>query len=172
VGLTLRAVIYRKRVHHRTTKNFQLDLFSPDDGHYEYSAVTTTKALGIPALWHFMAGRGGHEKTLAELKQQLAFDAIPTNDWVANRLWQQISVLTHNLVRSFQLQVGALCRPQTRKCTCGWVFESLQTIRFELLHQPARVVRPGGRPQVRFAVSCPTRRRIEHTLQRIDALAA
>ena len=61
----------------RTAKHFQLDLFSPDDGHYGYSAVATSKALGIPALWHFMAGRGGHEKTLAELKQQLAFDAIP-----------------------------------------------------------------------------------------------
>lgn len=170
--LTLRAVIYRKRVGHRTAKNFQLDLFSPDDGHYEYSAVATTKALGIPALWHFMAGRGGHEKTLAELKQQLAFDAIPTNDWVANSLWQQISALTHNLVRSFQLHVGAPRRPRTRKRTYGWIFESLQTMRFELLHQPARLARPGGRPQLRFAVSRPTWRRIERTLQRIDALAA
>ena len=29
--------IYRKKVHHRATKNYQLDLFDPNDGHYEYS---------------------------------------------------------------------------------------------------------------------------------------
>ena len=64
-GLTLRVVIYRKRVAHQTRKNFQLDLFSPDDGHFEYSAVTTNKALSAAALWDFIAGRGAQEKTLA-----------------------------------------------------------------------------------------------------------
>ena len=56
-GLTLRVVIYRKRVGHKTRKNFQLDLFSPDDGHFEYSAVATNKTLSGPALWAFAAGR-------------------------------------------------------------------------------------------------------------------
>jgi hypothetical protein len=51
-------VVYRRRVNHETRKNFQLDLFHPDDGHYEYSAVTTNKQIGAVALWHFMAGRG------------------------------------------------------------------------------------------------------------------
>jgi Transposase DDE domain group 1 len=31
-GLQLRVVVYRKRVHHHSPKNYQLDLFSPDDG--------------------------------------------------------------------------------------------------------------------------------------------
>ena len=31
-NITVRIAIYRKRVRHRTAKNFQLDLFSPDDG--------------------------------------------------------------------------------------------------------------------------------------------
>ena len=57
-GRSERVVVYRKRVSHESRKNFQLDLFSPDDGHYEYSAVATNKTLAIPALWHFMAGRG------------------------------------------------------------------------------------------------------------------
>ena len=35
---------------HATRKNFQLDLFSPDDGHFEYSAVTTNKALSPAAV--------------------------------------------------------------------------------------------------------------------------
>ncbi|MBI3454863.1 MAG: transposase [Candidatus Rokubacteria bacterium] len=35
--LRLRVVLYRKHVGDQTRKNFQLDLFTPDDGHYEYS---------------------------------------------------------------------------------------------------------------------------------------
>jgi len=118
-----------------------------------------------------MAGRGAHEKTLSELKQQLAFDAIPTQDWQANSLWLQIGALTHNLVRSFQLALGVPRRTNGWKRTYRYVFESLQTLRFTLIQQPARIVRPGGRLELRFAVSDTTRRRIEHVQRRI-ALAA
>lgn len=51
--LDLRVAVYRKRVQHDTPKNFQLDLFSPDNGTFEYSAVTTNKSLGLKALWYF-----------------------------------------------------------------------------------------------------------------------
>jgi hypothetical protein len=164
-------VVYRKRVFHRTRKNFQLDLFSPDDGHHEYSAVVTNKDLGIPALWDFMRGRGGHEKALGELNQHLAFEAIPTRDRVANAVWQQLSALTHNLVRAFQLCVGVVRRPNTRKRTCLHRYESLQTLRFMLIDQPVRVVRPAGRTQLRFAVSRSTQHRIEHAERRIARAA-
>jgi len=82
--LTLRVAVYRKHVSHRTRKNFQLDLFDPNDGHYEYSSVATNKRAGLRTLWDFMAGRGGHEKTRGELKQHLAFDTIPAHDWDLN----------------------------------------------------------------------------------------
>jgi hypothetical protein len=39
--LWLRVVVYCKRVHHRSPKNFRLDLFHPGDGSFEYSAVTS-----------------------------------------------------------------------------------------------------------------------------------
>lgn len=166
-----RVVVYRKRVFHETHRNFQLDLFHPDDGHFEYSAVATNLRLGVPALWDFMAGRGGHEKTLGELKQHLAFDAIPGRDRQANALWQQLSVLTHNLVRSFQLCLGAPARPRSRKRTFLFVFRSLQTLRFTLFDQPARIVRPSGRPELRFAVSPVTREAIEQAEHAIDRAA-
>lgn len=168
---TQRVVVYRKRVFHETARNFQLDLFSPDDGHFEYSAVATNMNLGVAALWHFMAGRGGHEKTLGELKQHLAFDAIPSRDRQSNELWQQLSILTHNLVRSFQLCVGAAARPRTRKRTFLYRFLSLQTLRFTLLDQPARIVRPAGRAELRFAVAPITRKRIENAHHRIQRAA-
>ena len=34
-----------------------------------------------------MAGRGGHEKTLRELKQYLAFDTVPSQDRDTNTAW-------------------------------------------------------------------------------------
>jgi hypothetical protein len=120
----LRVVVYRKRVFHRTHKNFQLDLFSPDDGTFEYSAVATNLDLGVAALWQFMAGRGGHEKTLGELKQHCGFEAIPTNDQHANAAWQMLCVLVLNLVRSFQIRLGAPRRPRTRKHTFLYRFQS------------------------------------------------
>ena len=168
---TERVVIYRKRVSHRSRKNFQLDLFSPDDGHYEYSAVATNKALQIGALWHFMAGRGAHEKTYAELKTHFAFDAIPTNDRLGNSAWQLISVLTMNLMRSFQLALGAEKRRRTWKRTFDYVFQSIQTVRFELIHQPLRLVRPAGRPELRFAVPALARSRIERAQHRLEQAA-
>lgn len=43
-------MIYRKHVLHETRKNFQLDLFTPDDG---YAAVATNLALDLSALYAF-----------------------------------------------------------------------------------------------------------------------
>ena len=169
---TERVVIYRKRVSHESRKNFQLDLFSPDDGHFEYSAVATNKSLSIPALWHFMAGRGAHEKTLSELKSQMAFAAIPSNDRHANAAWQLLSVLALNLVRSFQIATGAARRPRSWKRTFDYVFRSVATLRFELIHQPARLVRPAGSTHIRFAVSPRARSQIEQCKRAIERIAA
>jgi hypothetical protein len=168
---TERVVVYRKRVSHKSPKNFQLDLYSPDDGHYEYSAVATNKSLQIAPLWHFMAGRGAHEKTYAELKQNFAFAAIPTNDRLANSAWQLISVLALNLMRYFQITLGARERGRSWKRTFHYVFQSMQTVRFLLIQQPARILRPKGRPEIRFAASPAARRRIEHADQALARAA-
>jgi hypothetical protein len=95
---TLRVVVYRKPVYHQTKKNYQLDLFDPEDGYFEYSAVSTNLELGAAALWEFIAGRGAQEKTFAELKGQWALDVVPTRHYGANSAWQQISILGHNLL--------------------------------------------------------------------------
>ena len=53
-----------------------MDLFDPDDGTYEYSAVATNLPLKLRALWRFAAGRGVHEKAMGELKSALSFDTM------------------------------------------------------------------------------------------------
>src|SRR5437016_766690 len=102
-NLQLRVMLYRKHMQHETPKNFQLDLFTPDDGHFEYYAVATNLALGLPALYAFVCGRGVQEKTFDELKGEFALDVVPTRHYGANSAWQQLSILAHNIARSFQL---------------------------------------------------------------------
>jgi hypothetical protein len=161
---TLRVVIYRKPVHHESRKNYQLDLFDPDDGYFEYSAVTTNLALSAPALWDFMAGRGAQEKMFAELKGEWALDVVPTHHYGANSAWQQICVLGHNLLRNFQLKTVATPKPRSRKRTFGFLLQSLKTLRFKLIHQPARLLKPQGYSVLRFSVAQP----VQELIQRID----
>jgi hypothetical protein len=96
--------IYRKHVQHKPTKNYQLDLFDPNDGHYEYAAVTSNLGFTPANLWRFTCGRGNHEKTIAQLKTGLAFHTGPTMAYAANSAWQHLVVLTHNLVTTFQIE--------------------------------------------------------------------
>jgi hypothetical protein len=168
-GRTERIVVFRKHVSGKTRKNFQLDLFSPDDGHYEYSMVATNKAVSERAIWAFMAGRGGHEKTLAEVKQHLAFGTVATNDWDANSTWQLLSAITHNLVRQFQIETGAERRPNGRKRTYRFRLPSLRTLRFELLHLPARIARPAGTAELRIAAAPASRRKIRDIERKLAA---
>lgn len=64
------------------------------------------------------------------------------------------------------IAAGAAERPRTAKRTFGWVLPSLRTLRFERIHQPARLVRPGGRAALRFAAPEAVRQRIERYLAR------
>jgi len=151
-GLALRVVVYRKRVHHPSPKNYQLDLFSPDDGYFEYSAVATNLTLTPRALWYFAAGRGAQEKTFAELKGEFALDVVPTNHYGANSAWLQLSVLAHNLMRSFQLHSSlAPPKPPSWKRTYSYRIASMKTLRFLIINRAARLARISGRKVLRFS---------------------
>jgi hypothetical protein len=140
----LRVVVYRTQVQHETAKNFQLDLFHPDDGHYEYSAVATNKTLGGAALWAFMCGRGTHEKVYGELKTGFAFACVPTMRYAANSAWQILSVLAFNLVRGFQLATTAERRPATRKRRTVFRFETIHTLRYLCFARAGVLLYPDG----------------------------
>jgi hypothetical protein len=168
-GAPLWIAIYRKKVAHRTAKNFQLDLFDPNDGSYEYSAITSNLALTAANLWHYMAGRGSHEKTIGQLKGGLAFHTVPTMAYAANSAWQQLVVLTHNLLTNFQIETGADQRSRTRKHTALPLLQTIQTLRFTLFHRAAALVRPRGVISLRLADNSATRSlytKIDHALAR------
>jgi hypothetical protein len=166
-ALRLRVMIYRKHVRHESPKNFQLDLFTPDDGHFEYYAVATNLPLSLPALYAFIGGRGAQEKTIAELKGEFALDVVPTRHYGANCAWQQLSVLAYNLARSFQLDTIAAPRRRSRKRTYSYVVRSMRTLRFLLITRAGRVTRIGGRHVLRLAQNPATEAlyaRLQHAL--------
>jgi DDE family transposase len=165
--LRLRVMIYRKHVQHESPKNFQLDLFTPDDGHFEYYAVATNMPLSLPALYAFIGGRGAQEKTIAELKGEFALDVVPTRHYGANCAWQQLSVLAYNVVRSFQLDTIATPRHRSRKRTYAYVVRSMRTLRFLLIARAGRLTRIAGRNVLRLAQNPATEAlytRIQHAL--------
>ena len=149
--LRLRLMIYRKHVRHESPKNFQLDLFTPDDGHFEYAAVATTLPLDLPALYAFICGRGAQEKTFAELKGEFGLDVVPTNHYGANSAWQQLSILAHNVARSFQLDTLATPKPRSRKRTYAYLLRSVRTLRFLFIARAGRLTRIGGRNVLRLS---------------------
>lgn len=157
-GYSCAVAIYRKKVAHRTVKNYQLDLFDPNDGYYEYSAITSNLGFTVANLWYFAAGRGNHEKTIAQLRSGLAFHTVPTMAYAANSAWQQLVVLTHNLLTNFQIETGALRRHRSRKCTALPLLQTVQTLRFTLFHRAAALVYPGGRSLLRLARNPATER--------------
>ena len=144
-GRVRRIVLYRRKVAHETRKNFQLHLFSTEDGHYEYSAITTNKRIQARTLWHFYNGRGSHEKAYAELKGGFAFDCVPSLEEHANAAWQTLSVLAFNLSRAFQAETLAPVRNTNRKRRTRCRFQSIHTLRFKLLSRAAVLLRPAGK---------------------------
>lgn len=164
----LRVVIYRKKVHHPTRKNYQLDLFDPADGSYEYSAVTSNLGLTARNLWWLMCGRGAHEKAIGQMKTGLAFATIPTNHYGANSAWQQIVTLAHNLLTNFQIETGAASRARSKKRTALHILRSPQTLRFEIFNRAGEIVRPNGKTILRLSDNG----RVKHAFSRIaDQLA-
>jgi hypothetical protein len=122
-----------------------------------------------PALFDFVCGRGAQEKTLAELKGEFALDVVPTNHYGANSAWQQLNVLAHNLVRSFQLDTGAEPKRRSRKRTYAYLFRSMRTLRFLVIARVGRVTQIGGRSVLRLAQN-PSVQQLYNRLQ--HALAA
>lgn len=165
---SMRVVIYRKRVAHFTRKNYQLDLFDPDDGHYEYSAVVSNKSVTGRTLWYFMCGRGCHEKVYGELKSGFAFDCVPSQRYEANSAWQVLSIMAFNLMRGFQAKTTAERRRPNRQRRSVRRFELIHTLRYRILNRAGLLVQPNGRSTLDVGNSPMVRERFQSVC---DALA-
>ena len=132
--------IFRKKVR-EVPKNFQLNLFSPNDGLYEYSAVVTeSKQWDASELLLFVSGRSGQENSLGELKDDFAFGSVPTNTYQANSAYFQISQMAYNLSLSLQHEMGLVKKhstnPKRTRFYQGWKWN---TFRFLILNRAGRI---------------------------------
>lgn len=170
-GLELPISCYRKKVYHRTRKNYQLDLFSPDDGTFEYSVVASNKGLNLRNLWFFMAGRGAQEKTYGELKTGFAFNTIPTHHYGANSAWQWLSVIAYNLFRDMQIATVNRRPRRSRKRTTLFSLQSINTARFEWLNVAGRLLSLSTGRTLRLPASPNIKKCYEIMLDNLDTVA-
>jgi hypothetical protein len=174
-GGQVEVICFRKKISDKPggTVGHQLDLFSPDDGIYEYFVLHTNKKIQPGNLVEFYNGRCAMEHQLAEIKGEFGFDVVPTRHYQGNSAHQQISVLAYNLVRNFQLDTElAKERPATLKRTGIFEFESLKTIRFELVAAAGRVLNIAGSKILRLNQNVARKKRYESVTDALDRLAA
>jgi hypothetical protein len=168
-------VVIRQKISDKVAakKYVQLDLFTPDDGIYEYSVIHTNKDLRADHLWDFYNGRAAMEHQIAELKGEFGFDAIPTHHYQGNSAYQLISALAYNLVRNFQIDTDlAPSRPRTATRTNIFSFSSLATLRFEWIAAAGRIVNRSGSQLLKLCNNARRRERFEHIAHSLDRLAA
>jgi len=151
---------FREKVSDKPPKNYQLDLFTPDDGTYEYSVICSNKKLTAANLLDFYNGRCAMEHHIAEIKGEFAFDSIPTQHYQGNSAYQQISALTYNLVRNFQIDTKLTSkRKPTASRTNVVSFASLKTLRFEWINVAGRLLTLASGKTLRLN-ECPVRQKI------------
>lgn len=152
-------MILRKKVK-RCKGHYQLKLFSPDNGRYEYSAVVTESKNWAPDdLLAFIAGRSAQENSISELTTSFAFDHVPTNQYQANSAYQQLSQMAYNLSISMQHGMGlAAKRNCGKKATRLYTTHEWRTLRFTFLNRAGRIVTTNGRKLLLVSKNMATRR--------------
>ena len=133
-------IILRKKVK-KPKVHYQLRLFSPDNGNYEYSAVVTDNKTWKPKdLLMFVSGRSAQENSISELKTSFAFDHIPTNTYQANSAYMQMSQMAYNLSISMQHSMGmSTGRDAKGKSTRKFKNMKWKTFRFLILNRAGRI---------------------------------
>ena len=134
-------VIFLRKKLRNQNKPYQLKLFSPNNGFYEYSAVVTdTKRWNPEELLEFVSGRSAQENSISELKNSFAFGHIPTNQYQANSAYMQMSQMAYNLAISMQHDMGlATKRANNKKKTRVFKTMEWKTIRFLLINRAGRI---------------------------------
>jgi hypothetical protein len=139
-------VIILRKIVHEPKQPYQLKLFSPNNGVYEYCAIVTHAKDWKPEdLLSFVSGRSAQENSISELKTGFAFDHIPTNTYQANSAYMQVSQMAYNLATSMQHSMGlAKKRASNKKCTRLFQHMEWKTIRFLLINRAGRIAWENG----------------------------
>jgi hypothetical protein len=121
----------------------------------------------------FYNGRCGMEREIAELKTEYGFANIPTKCFLANSTYQAIAILTHSLVKNFQLATNqAPAKKRSSLRTTSYTFESLKSLRFKIIARAGRIVNVAGKSVLKMAAESKVEtdyRKIERALDQLVA---
>jgi hypothetical protein len=129
-------------------------------GRYTYQAYVTNLEVAPDRVWRFYNDRARIELIIKELKGDYALGHLPTRRFAANILHFEILRLAYNLVVGFQ----TLCLPP------DWANATLSSIRTGFLLLPAMLVRPQGRPSLRFPRHLAQRTVVQYVIDRLRQL--
>jgi len=111
----------------------QLTLFK--DAKYSYSVLVSNLGLSPWRTWIDYLSRANIEKSIRELRNELALSKIPSQSWIANVAYLQLLLLAYNLVHWFK----RLCLPPDQLRT------TVETLRHQLLCLPAHMICRSGK---------------------------
>ena len=141
-----RGLIFRKKVKN-PEKDFQLDLFSPNNGIYEYSCIITDHTSWEEKdLLDFMCGRSAQENSISKLKDDFQFDHLLGKSYQANSANLQLSQMAYNLMISMQIDSGLAKRKKaTKKRTRLFTFMKMKTLRLLIIYKAGKIGGNNGR---------------------------
>jgi hypothetical protein len=152
------ALVLRKKLRD-PKKPFQLNLFSPNNGTYEYSAVVTDSKQWDPEKFLlFVSGRSSQENSIGELKSNFAFDTIPTNTYQANSAYMQMSQMAYNLSISMQHDMG-LSKKQASNPKHSRLYQLIEwkTFRFLIVNRAGRIAWEEGKKVLKMTYNKATK---------------
>jgi len=140
-----RFIFIRQKVKKQNKGPVQLDLFIPHETGYEFKVILTNKKGSARNVLRFHNGRGAQENIFGELKSQCAMDYIPVRRLAGNQLYLMSAILSHNLLRTLQMEAVRPNPRATEKRSPLWLFQEASTIRQHLIHRAGRLTRPQGK---------------------------
>jgi len=172
-SMEVEMTFFRQKISDKPKKNHQLDLFTPDDGLYEYSVLCSNVNLTGKNLFDFYNGRCAMEHGISEIKGEFAFASIPTHSYQGNSAHQQISVMAYNLVRNFQIDTKQTA-PRKPGCSRTNVleFDSLKTLRLEWINVAGRLVNTDGKRTLKLNECLPRQKLYTRMTEALSHLSA
>jgi len=153
-----RFIVVRRPRPHREDETQQLTLWEFQD--FFYHAFVSNLPLKPAAIYRFYTGRANIELDLRELKTALPLGKVPTTRFTANATHFELILLAYDLVNWFR-----------RLCLSGpWQMARLQTLRYELLMLPARLLCVQHRNVLKLPTGYPHRKRFQQALARLRRL--
>lgn len=153
-----RFVVLREKL--TEEKKQQLQLFTMEK--YSYRLLVTNLDLTPLAVFHFYDGRAGLERIVRILKEDYPFAKALTNNFAANSLYAELSLLAYNIIIWFQ----RLCLPG------DWQSYTVSTLRHRLLLIPGVFTRTGNRPELKLPKNCLYQDVFKNALGKINKLSS